>query len=176
MDSPSDYNDALAIIVAVYAVTIGLTLVFSLAYYVVMSIALMSFFRKVGVEPWIAWVPYYNYWKWLEVGGQPGWYSLLSLTGIGAYVTLVFLYIGMYRTGLAFGKSGAFLVLGIFLPFVWAFILGGKSEVYRPETLSSFGYPPPLAGHGAVPMEQRNFHAYQQQQQDQQTPPPYTGA
>jgi len=163
MDPTSDYNDALAIIIAVYAVTIGVTLLFCLAYYVVMSIALMSFFRKVGVEPWIAWVPYYNYWKWLEIGGQPGWYSLLSLTGIGAYVTLVFLYIGMYRTGLAFGKSGSFVVLGIFLPFVWAFILGGKNETYRPESLSGFGFPPPLAGYGAVPMEQRNFHAYAQE-------------
>ena len=160
MDPNSDYNDALGIILAAYAITIGVTLLFSLAYYVVMSIALMSFFRKVGVEPWIAWVPYYNYWKWLEIGGQPGWYSLLSLTGIGAYVTLVFLYIGMYRTGLAFGKSGGFVVLGIFLPFVWAFILGGRTETYRPESLAAFGFPPPLAGLGAVPMEQRNFHAY----------------
>lgn len=173
MDPTPSTDDALYLFLAIYVGLIALTLIASVAAYVVMSIALMSFFRKVGVSPGIAWVPYYNYWKWLEVGGQPGWYSLLTLTGVGAYVTLVFLYIGMYRTGLAFGKSGSFVVLGIFLPFVWAFILGRKEEVYRPEVLSTFGYPPPLAGFGSVPMDQRNFHAYQQQQQ---TPPPYTGA
>jgi hypothetical protein len=41
-------------------------------------------------------------------------------------------------------------VLGIFLPFVWAFILGGKNEVYRPETFASYGWPPPLAGYGSA--------------------------
>lgn len=165
-------SDTLAIILAVYAIIFGFAILIGVATYVVMSISLMGFFRKVGVSPGIAWVPYYNTWKWLEIGGQPGWLSLLSLTGIGAYVAAVFLYIGMYRTGLAFGKSGAFVVLGIFLPFVWAFILGGKSEVYRPEVLGSFGYPPPLAGFGAVPMEQRATYTSPQQQGQQ----PYTGA
>jgi hypothetical protein len=170
-------DDTIAILLAVYAIMIGFGVLLGLALYVLMSISLMGFFRKVGVSPGIAWVPYYSTWKWLEIGGQPGWLSLLSLTGIGSYVAAVFLYIGMYRTGLAFGKSGAFLVLGIFLPFVWAFILGGKTEVYRPEVLASFGYPPPLAGFGAVPMEQRAHHA-SQQAAGQQAPAqqPYTGA
>ena len=172
MQPTPDYDDFFGIFVAIYLGILGLTLLLSAVYYVVMSITLMMFFRKVGVSPGIAWVPYYNYWKWLEVGGQPGWYSLLTLTGIGAYVTLVFLYIGMYRTGLAFGKSGSFVVLGIFLPFVWAYILGRREEVYRPETFAQLGFPPPLAGFGAVPMEQRNFYAYTQQQSP---PPPYNG-
>lgn len=173
MDSSSS-DQFIALFIAIYAITIGIILLASVVYYVLMSVALMSFFRKVGVSPGIAWVPYYNYWKWLEVGGFPGWYALLALTGVGAYVTLVFLYIGMYRTGLAFGKSGSFVVLGIFLPFVWAFMLGGRTEVYRPETLAAHGYPPPLAGFGAVPMEQRAQYAYSQAQQPPQPyhPPP----
>lgn len=172
MSGSQNFEEFLAIFLAVYAVTFGVGVLLGVGLYVVRAIAFMSFFRKVGVEPWIAWVPYYSTWKCLEVGGYAGWFSLLALTGIGGYVTIVFLCMGMYRTGLAFGKSGSFVVLGIFLPFVWAFILGGKDEVYRPETLATFGYPPPLAGFGAVPLEQRAFYA---NQQSQQAPPPYTG-
>ena len=147
MDYDYDYSGpALAILFAVY----GVMILFAIAYYVVLAISLMGFFKKVGVEPWIAWVPIYNTWKWLEVGGQQGWLALIALIPYGGIVSAIFLYIGMYRTGRAFGKDGAFLVLGIFLPFVWAFILGGKNEVYRPETFASYGWPPPLAGYGSA--------------------------
>ena len=145
-----DYDSTVAAFVTIYAIIIVGSLLFALAIYVVTAIALMGFFRKVGVEPWIGWVPIYNTWKWLEVGGQNGWLALIALIPYGSIVTSVFLCIGMYRTGRAFGKDGAFVVLGIFLPFVWAFILGGKDEVYRPETFAAYGWPPPLAGFGSA--------------------------
>src|ERR1700712_3266849 len=119
----NNYDGSYGYIIAIYIVVGLFTLVLAAAFYVLMSIALSRFFRKVGVEPWIAWVPIYNNWKWLEVGGQQGWLSLLSLIPYGSIATSVFLYIGMYRTGFAFRKDGGFLVLGIFLPFVWAFVL-----------------------------------------------------
>ena len=75
-------------------------LVILIGFYVVMALALSSFFRKVGVEPWIGWGPYYRTWKWLEVGGQPGWIALLALIPYGSYVTLVFTSIGAHRTGI----------------------------------------------------------------------------
>jgi len=139
------------IIIAVYVVILIVVLIIAAAYYVVMSFALMSFFRKVGVKPWIAWVPFYNNWVWLQVGGQPGWLSLLSLIPYGGIVTSVFLYIGMHRTGVGFRKGGEWVVLGIFLPFVWAFLLGRQSEVYDPSLIAARGYPPPLAGFGSAP-------------------------
>lgn len=147
-DYGTDYGSpAIAIILATYAVAF----LFVVIFWVILAISLMGFFKKVGVESWIAWVPIYNMWKWLEIGGQQGWLSLLSLIPYGGIVTSVFLYIGMYRTGRAFGKDGAFLVLGIFLPFVWAFILGSEKEVYHPEWFASYGWPPPLAGYGSAP-------------------------
>lgn len=168
----SDYNDAdmLGAILAIYAGLLVFYVLLFVAVYVVMALALSSFFRKVGVEPWIAWVPVYNNWKWLEVGGFQGWLALLAFVPFGSYVTWVFLYMGMYRTGLAFRKDGSFVVLGIFLPVVWAFILGGKSEVYQPELLAAHGYPPPIAGFGSLPYDQRA--SYQPPHQGQQ---PYTG-
>ena len=136
--------------VAIAAITLIVTFVFVLAWYVIMALALMTFFRKVGVEPWIAWVPLYSTWKWLEVGGQQGAFALFSLIPYGSIVTSVFLYIGMYRTGIAFGRDTGFFVLGLFLPFVWAFMLGQKDANYEPQRLAYAGYPPPLAGYGSA--------------------------
>jgi hypothetical protein len=42
------------------------------------------------------------------------------------------------------------VVLGIFLPFVWLFLLARPSEVYEPARITAAGYPAPLAGFGAV--------------------------
>ncbi|MFB2584633.1 DUF5684 domain-containing protein [Herbiconiux liukaitaii] len=143
------YAQFLAIYLTVMAGTIALTLLIVAAIWVVMGFALMALFRKTGIRPWVAWVPFYRTWVWLELGGQPGWLSLLSVVGLGT-VTSVFLYIGMYRTGLAFRRDGGFLVLGIFFPYVWAFILGGQNSVYEPALLAWHRQPPPRAGYGSV--------------------------
>ncbi|HEY2557833.1 MAG TPA: hypothetical protein VGI08_12055 [Diaminobutyricibacter sp.] len=52
--------------------------------------------------------------------------------------------------GIAFGKDAGMLVLGVFLPFVWAF-MPGASEVYQPQRLARHGDPPPLEGYGSGP-------------------------
>jgi hypothetical protein len=147
-----DYGQSSSLFMVIYLTVLVIDLAIAIGVYVVTAFAFMSFFRKVGVEPWIAWVPYYSTWKWLEVGGQAGWLSLLGLVPYGGIATLVFLGIGMNRIGIAFRKPGAaYVVLGILLPFVWAFILGGKNEVYQPELITQAGFPPPRAGYGAVP-------------------------
>ena len=141
----------LGIFLLIYVAIFVFCLLVFVAVYVVTAIALMQFFRKVGVEPWAAWVPIYAYWKWLEVGGQPGALSLLVLVPYAGIVTSVFLAIGMYRSGIAFRKDASWVVLGIFLPWVWLFLLGWQGEVYQPELITAAGYPPPRAGFGSVP-------------------------
>jgi len=148
---PSDPAYGYGVLFATFLISFVVCLVIALAYYVLQSFALMSFFHKVGVKPWIAWVPYYNTWTWLQVGGQKGVYTLFVLIPYGGIVTSVFLYIGMHRTGIAFGRDIGMLVLGVFLPPVWLFMLGAQSEVYRPELISAAGYPAPLAGFGSPP-------------------------
>jgi Family of unknown function (DUF5684) len=118
--------------------------------YVLNGFAFMRLFRKVGIEPWAAWVPIFNNWRILELGGQPGWLSLLALVSPGGIVTAVFEAIGSHRVGIAFRKPNSYVVLFIFLPFVWAFILGADSEVYEPDLIRQAGYSPPLAGVGSV--------------------------
>ncbi|WP_066038864.1 DUF5684 domain-containing protein [Herbiconiux solani] len=140
---------ALAIFVTVMVVVYGLTLLLVIATWVVMAFALMALFRKVGVKPWVAWVPYYRTWVWLQLGGQPGWIALAPLVGLGI-ATTVFLIIAIQRISVAFRRDTGFVVLGVFLPFAWAFILGGRDSVYEPGLLAWRGYPPPLVGYGSV--------------------------
>jgi hypothetical protein len=64
-------------------------------------------------------------------------------------------------------------VLGIFFPFAWAFILGGRNGgEYHPEWFAAYGWPPPYAGYGGVPEGARHpdavYAAYAQQQQQAQ--------
>jgi len=94
-------------------------LIITVIAYVVSALLLGRIFKKAGVESWIAWVPFYNTWKMLEIGGQAGFWAVLTIVPIVQYVSIVFMFIAMYNIGLKFGKSGAFVALGIFLPIVW---------------------------------------------------------
>jgi hypothetical protein len=134
----------------IFGLVWGFAFLFAAAIYVVTAFAFMSLYRKVGIKPWIAWVPFYNYWVWLELGGQPGWISLLTIVPYGSIVTLVFLGIGSHRTGIAFRKEGGYVALAVLFPFIWAFILGSKDQVYDPALITAAGYPPPRAGYGSV--------------------------
>ena len=148
----SDTNTiAAAFAVAVVGATIFFVCLIAALSYVALGLTLSRFFRKVGVDSWIAWVPYYNTWKWLEVGGQAGWLALLSLIPYGSYATAVFLAMGNYRIGIAFRKDSSWVVLGIFLPWVWCYLLGRDGERYEPELMGAAGSPPPHAGFGSVP-------------------------
>lgn len=136
-------------ILAVWAIVLVSSLVFAAIIYVLIALPLAALFSKAGVEPWKAWVPFYSTYTWLQLGGQNGHWVWLSLVPYGSVVTSVFLYIGMYRTGIAFGKDSGFLVLGIFLPIVWLFILGFGKDEYHPERIAQAGYGGPLVGFGA---------------------------
>jgi hypothetical protein len=89
-------------------------------------------FKKAGQPSWVAWVPVYNSWKMLELGGQPGWWALLAFVPVVNIVAVVFLYMAMYQIGLNFGKSGAFVLLAIFLPLIWMIWLAvDKTAVWK---------------------------------------------
>ena len=151
MTDGSQFDQYFGLTLAIIAIVWGTVLVLVIAFYVVNAFALMSLFRKVGVQPWIGWVPFYNTWTVLELGGQPGPLALLSLVPSGNYVVIVFRAIANYRTDVAFRKDSSWVVLAIFLPFVWAFLLGRPQEHYQPDLIAAAGYPPPKVGFGAPP-------------------------
>jgi hypothetical protein len=106
-------------------------LVFALIAYVVFALLLSRIFKKAGVERWKAWVPVYNSWVMLELGGQKGFWAVLALVPIVNIVSAVFMYIAMYNIGLKLGKDGAFVLLAIFLPIVWLIWLAVDSSTWK---------------------------------------------
>lgn len=94
-------------------------LIFSLALYVIQAFFLSKIFQKAGIEPWKAWVPVYNHWILLELGGQKGFWAVLLYIPIIHLVATIFTYIATYEIGLKLGKQSAFVLLAIFLPPVW---------------------------------------------------------
>jgi hypothetical protein len=140
----------LAIFLTVYAIAFGVALVIGLAIYVVSGIAFMKLFRKVGVEPWAAWVPFFNYWRLLELGGQEGWLAVLAIVPFGSYVSAVFTAIAAHKVGTAFRNDGGWTVLFIFFPYVWAWLLANDPAPYEPQNMALHGWKPPLVGYGSA--------------------------
>jgi hypothetical protein len=112
-------------------------LLFAAAIYVVSAIFLGKIFKKAGVPSWAAWVPFYNSWKLLEIGGQQGFWAVLAILPIVNIVSAIFMIIAMYHIGLKLGKDGAFVVLGIFLPIVWLIWLGVDKSTWNDKASSA---------------------------------------
>jgi len=95
------------------------SLIVGFVLYLVVSLSLMQIFKKAGVKPWIAWIPYYSNWKMLEIGGQQGFWAVLIIVPVVSIVSAVYTFIAMYHIGKKLGKDDAFVIIGIFLPLVW---------------------------------------------------------
>ena len=118
---------------AVVAVLVLLYILILAAAYVVSAIFLGKIFKKAGVKSWAAWVPVYNSWKLLEIGGQQGFWSVLAFIPVVNIVAAVFTYVSMYHVGKKLGKDGAFVVLGIFLPLVWLIWLAVDKSTWNDQ-------------------------------------------
>ena len=130
------YSSDIGTIAPVLAV-LALSLVFAAASYVIVSWFLMRIFKKAGVEGWKAWVPFYNQWVFLELGGQQGWLILLALIPGVSIVAAIFIYIAAFHVGASFAKSGAgWLVLYILLPYIWLGIIAFDSSRWNPALMS----------------------------------------
>lgn len=106
-------NTAAALIALLFAF-----IVFAVIY-AYFAFCLMNIFKKAGVPKWIAWVPFYNNWKLLEIGGQQGFWAVLAVIPFVNVVAAVFMLIAQYHIGKKLGKGGEFVLWAIFLPVVW---------------------------------------------------------
>ena len=126
--------------------------------YVIFSYFLGKIFKKAGEEPWKAWVPIYNQWVFLELGGQQGWLALLTLLGIipfigwiGSVVSFVFACIAAYHIGRKFQKEDWFVILYILVSPVWIIWLAVDSSTWKGATPVAAGAPTPPPYQPAAP-------------------------
>lgn len=117
---------------------LGVSIVVGLVLYAVFAFFLSKIFKKAGEDAWKAWVPIYNQWVFLELGGQKGWIALLSLAGvipligwIGSIVAFVFSCIAAYRIGLNLQKESWFVVLYVLVAPVWIIWLAVDSSTWQ---------------------------------------------
>lgn len=113
------------------------SLLVGIAFYVIFGFFCSRIFKKLGVEPsWAAWVPLYNQWKFLEAGGQQGWWMFIP------FANVFFAAIAAYNIGAKFGKSGGWVVLYLFLSPVWIILLGSKGSqpVENPAQMNIVNY------------------------------------
>ncbi len=104
---------------AIVGVVFLFLFVFFIIVYAVNAFLMSRIFKKAGVEQWIAWVPFYNAWKTLELGGQQGFWAVLAIIPFVNIVSAIFMYIAMFHIGKKLGKEDWFVLLAIFLPIVW---------------------------------------------------------
>lgn len=130
---------------AAIAVVFSTLLISILASYVISAWLIGRIFKKAHTPQWIAWVPFYNTWKMLELGGQQGFWAVLAIIPVVNIVSAIFLYIAMYHIGLKLGKSGAFVLWAIFIPIVWYVWLAFDNSTWQNTAPSGTPVPqPPL--------------------------------
>lgn len=105
-----------------------------LLVYAITSFLLAKIFTKVGLPSWKAWIPLYNVWKTLEIGGQNGLWTILLLIPFANIIAVVFMIMTYYTIGKRLGKPGTFVLWAIFLPIIWLLILGLDSSVWHDES------------------------------------------
>jgi hypothetical protein len=128
------------------------TLIFSAFYvalivvvYVVSSLFLGRIFAKAGEPAWKAWVPVYNTWVFLELGGQAGWWALVAFVPFIGIASSVFMCLAAYNIGLRFAKTGVWVVLYILVPYVWWGIFAFDRSVWNPQPIAGIFVAPDWA-------------------------------
>ena len=112
------------------------------------ALALTFIFRKAGLKVWPAWVPIFNVWRVLQLGGQKGWWVLIALIPVvGTIVYLVFLILAGIKIQTAFGKPGVFYLLAILITPVWYGILAWDRSTWNPKHTPVI----PPSGYGPAP-------------------------
>jgi hypothetical protein len=97
-------------------------------------IANWKIYTKAGHPGWASIIPIYNIYILLKIVGKPWWWLLLMLIPL---VNIIFAIWMTNLLSLSFGKSSAFTVGLIFLPFIFYPILGFGDSQYKGPSAGS---------------------------------------
>jgi Family of unknown function (DUF5684) len=103
-------------------------LIFWLAFWIAIIAGMWKVFVKGGQPGWACIIPIYNLYCLLMIAGKPWWWLFLFLI---PFVNLVMAILVAIAVAQNFGKSGAFAVGLIFLPFIFYPILGFGDATYQ---------------------------------------------
>jgi len=106
-----------------------LWLLFYVAIWIFVIVAMWNVFLKAGKPGWAAIIPIYNSIVLIQIAGKPIWWILLYLI---PFVNIVFSVIVIYNLAKNFGKGGGFAAGLIFLPFIFYPILAFGKSTYMP--------------------------------------------
>ncbi len=87
---------------------------------------------KAGLPGWGCLIPFYNLVLWMRCGGKPGWWAVWLFVPPISFVIYVII---AYEIARNFGKGVAFSVGLVFVPTVFAAILGFGKATYDPTLL-----------------------------------------
>lgn len=119
ISSAGNTADGLALFIMV---VVMISLIMGLIGYIINSIFLGMVFKKAGISAGKAWIPVYNYWKTLEIGGQQGFWAIFSLVPVANLVWLIMNYIAIHNINKKIGYDVGMTVLAIFLPLIWVIV------------------------------------------------------
>lgn len=103
-------------------------IVISIAWYVLVAVALWKVFAKAGYPGILALIPIVNLFILVKIAGYSAWLGLLYLIPI---VNIVFSIIVALRVGRGFGKGGVFSFFFLWLfAVIGYFIIGFGSSTY----------------------------------------------
>lgn len=112
----------------VVVVIVLLSLAITAGFYVWYGITLSRLFPKLGEKGWKGWVPILNEMVILDRGGVPGWSVILYFLPIVSLYGLYLKAVAMYRIGQAFQQGAGMVVLGFFLPPLWATLVARQQQ------------------------------------------------
>jgi hypothetical protein len=85
-------------------------------------------FVKAGQPGWAAIVPIYNIYVMTQIAGKPAWWIVLFFIPIVSIIAAFLLFIAVVQK---FGKGAGFGVGMVFLPFIFAPMLGFGDAQYN---------------------------------------------
>jgi hypothetical protein len=85
-------------------------------------------FEKAGEAGWKAIIPIYDILILLKIVGREWWWIILMLIPIVGFVAWIIIALDLAKS---FGRGTGFAIGLIFLPFIFAVILGFGSDAYR---------------------------------------------
>ena len=143
--------------------SLGVSLLGSVAIYLIVALGAWGSYKKAGpygAPAWAAFIPIYHWIVLLRIAGRPrtwAWFLLLGLAEfvrvtafLGSVAFLIVTIIVIHDVSKSFGHGGWFTAGMVILPFIFWYILWLGASQYRgpagPAGSGDLGFPPPYGG------------------------------